>query len=128
MSRSFRTEPKRRIAARNVPRDADGRARLPRIVARQPRQGDVHPLPKRLLTRLLAGLPLELWHGLTRIELRAREGEVGRPFASYHPRDRSIRLHSLPMEFHLPPVSRGTVKLLEGFGAEVEATTDGHRV
>lgn len=87
MSRSFRVEPKRRIAARNARRDKDGRALLPGIVVRQPREGDVHPLPKRLLAKALAGLPLELWHGLRRIELRAREGDVGRPFATYYPQD-----------------------------------------
>jgi hypothetical protein len=70
---------------------------IPRIVEHAPRPGDIHPLSRKLLLRLLPRLnPLAL-KGVSRIELRARVSpEVGDPFGTYSPRDALIRLYSVP--------------------------------
>lgn len=46
MARSYHTDPEERIAQRRALRDEDGTIDLPRIVARKPAPGDIHPLPK----------------------------------------------------------------------------------
>lgn len=119
MSRSFRTEPKWRVATRNAKRDSDGSPRLPRIVERAPRIGDVHPVSKRKLTELLAKLPLELYHGLKLIELCPRRAEWGRPYGSYSPSSKTIRLYSLPPELIFRTMPRRRRVLFEASGAKV---------
>jgi hypothetical protein len=50
---------------------------------------------------ILKRLPIEYLYGLRRVELRAREEEVGCPYAWYIPDERAIILFSLPMEWEL---------------------------
>ena len=57
-------------------------AKLPRVVARKPRHGDVHPLSPTAIRAFLRALPAAQLEGLARIELRARIAEVGRPSPS----------------------------------------------
>jgi hypothetical protein len=78
-------------------RGDDGRAE-PRIVECKPRRGDVHPLSAAQLRRILARVPSEQRLGLARIELRARTGSVGKPFAEYRRDERVILLYSLPAD------------------------------
>jgi hypothetical protein len=128
MARSYRTEPKWRIADRNAKRDAEGRVLLPRIVDRSPRIGDVHPIPKRMLARLLSRLPVELYYGLRAIEMRPRQHSVGRPFAEYSRAEKAIRLYSLPLTIHLPSLSPRQRGLMEISDATVEQQADGYSV
>lgn len=70
---------------------------IPRVVEHAPRPGDVHPLTRKMLLRLLPELPSHLLRAVSRIELRGRTSpEVGNPFGSYSPRDELIRLYSVP--------------------------------
>jgi hypothetical protein len=77
--------------------------KLPRIVQRRPYQGDVHPVDKKHLQRMLTWIPFDMWreylHGLKRIELRARNGLVGKPYGYYRRADKTIVLFSLPMRW-----------------------------
>jgi hypothetical protein len=80
-----------------MPRDRFGQVVLPRVIERPPRPGDVHPLDRRTLLKLLPTLPLRFLHGLRGIELRARDSkEVGHPFGTYQPYFKLIRLYSTP--------------------------------
>jgi hypothetical protein len=97
MTDSHRTARERYQAAWNTPRDRFGRAVLPRITEHPPRPGDVHPLERRTLLKLLPAVPLRFLHGLNGIELRARESEdFGNPFGSYQPHFKLVRLYSTP--------------------------------
>ena len=86
-----RATPTRRIA------DRIGAPEIPRVVEHEPRPGDVHPVDRKLLLRLLRRLPAHLLRGVSRIELRARtSADVGKPFGTYYPRETLIRLYSVP--------------------------------
>ena len=69
---------------------------FPRVVARKPRRGDVHPLSPTAIRAFLRALPAEQLRGLVRIELRARVDDVGDPFALYRREERDILVYSLP--------------------------------
>ena len=99
MARSFRDQKPAVAAQRRLERDERGEIVLPRIVARRPRRGDVHPLPARALRNLMRReIPAEYLLGLSRIELRARPTyAVGEPYAYYTPDEKAIILYSLPM-------------------------------
>jgi hypothetical protein len=125
MSRSYRTEPKRRIAARNANRDAEGRVLLPRIVERTPRLGDVHPIPKVMLAHMLSRLPVELYYGLRLIEMRPRQNSVGQPFGKYSCATKTIWLYSLPSTIHLRWLSPRQRWLMEVSKATIEERADG---
>jgi hypothetical protein len=92
MSRSYRTQKENIIARRRVP------GRLPlRVVVREPRRGDIHPLPKRAIRGILSSVPLEYVYGLSRVELRPRQTDaVGKPFGCYWPDEKAIILYSVP--------------------------------
>ncbi len=97
MSRSRNTEKENVWAALRIGRDEEGEPHLPRIIVRQPRRGDIHPLPKALLVRVLKDIPVEYLYGLSRIELRARKGnKIGDPYGAYRPGEKVIILYSLP--------------------------------
>jgi hypothetical protein len=115
MSRSYRTDPKWRIAERNAPRDENGRIVLPRIVEKAPRPGDIHPLSGQLLTRLLGRLPPELYYGLRLVEMRARQGKCGDPYAYYFPRSKTIWLYSLPPVLEFDQLSERSREIFEEF-------------
>jgi hypothetical protein len=93
MSRSRNTEKESVRAARGIGRDEEGELSLPRIIVRKPRRGDIHPLPKSILVRLLKHVPVEYFYGLSRIELRARQGKIGDPFGAYGRDEKAIILY-----------------------------------
>ena len=97
MSRSYRTLPDRILARDRIARDRDGSVALPRIVARRAPPGDFHPLGPRTLRRYLRWVPWEYVYGLRCVELMPRRGKaIGDPYGSYRPRERKIRLYSVP--------------------------------
>jgi hypothetical protein len=119
MSRSYRTQKESVIAERRVERGADGNVVLPRVVERQPASGDIHPLSKRTLTRLLQKLPVEYLYGLSRIELRARQGsEIGHLYGCYWKDERAIVLYSLPTVWRLRGISKNFARSLTRFYAD----------
>src|SRR5258705_771790 len=121
MSRSYRSQKESAIATRRIPRRDDGSAALPRIVERAPARADVHPLAKATLARLLSKLPVEYLYGLSRIELRARQGnEVGKPFASYWKDERAIILYSLPTVWRFRSMSPEFMRSLVKFHADFQ--------
>jgi len=89
MSRSFHTE-KESVTARRRGN------MLPRVVVRAPARGDIHPLTARAIRGLFEHIPAEYLHGLTRIELRARNAKVGQPFGCYQRREKVVILYSVP--------------------------------
>jgi len=120
MSRSRNTEKESVWAALRIARDEEGEPCLPRIVARKPRCGDFHPLPKSLLVRALKDVPLEYLYGLSAIELRARQGnKVGDPYGLYRPRDKVIILYSVPKLWVFDTMAEDYPKYLQRFGARV---------
>ena len=96
MSRSFRTRPKYIIAQERMPRDKQGQILFPRIIVRKPRPGDIHPLNRKMIARAYDKLPLEYFYGLKEIELRARSGDIGKPFGKYSHYAKKIILYSVP--------------------------------
>jgi hypothetical protein len=119
MARSYRTQKESVIAARRAKRGTDGSPVLPRIIERKPAPGDIHPLSKRSIRYLLRMLPAEYLYGLSRIELRARQGpEIGRPFGWYWEDERAIVLYSLPTVWRLPGITRDFARSLRRFYAD----------
>jgi hypothetical protein len=85
--------------------------------------GDIHPLCKRQVARLLQALPEEYLYGLRAIELRPRQAGVGDPFGVYLNDENSVWIYSLPFpEWKLPP--RSGASLYEIHGAEVKRQED----
>jgi hypothetical protein len=129
MSRSYRSQKESVTAARLIRRTADGSLVLPRIVERAPTPGDLHPLNKRALRRLLQRVPVEFIHGLSRIELRARESPlIGDPFGCYWPDERAIVLYSLPPVFHCRSLSVDFARSLRRFYADIQSGPEGFTV
>jgi hypothetical protein len=119
MGRSRNTEKESVWAGRRISRNEDGEPCLPRIIARKPRRGDVHPLPKSILAGALRTIPIEYIYGLSRIELRARQGRIGDPFGAYGRDEKTIIFYSLPRLWVVDLMSEGGQKDLEAFGAKV---------
>ena len=93
---------------------------FPRVVARKPRRGDVHPLSPTAIRAFLRALPAEQLRGLRRIELRARIDDVGDPFALYRREERDILLYSLPAdEWWMSSLDPDCARDLERAGAEL---------
>ncbi len=93
---------------------------LPRVVARKPRHGDVHPLSAAEVRAFLAKLPVAQLDQLRRIELRAREGDVGHPFALYRREERDIILYSTPPdEWWMTALDKGCAADLRRAGAGI---------
>jgi hypothetical protein len=101
VSRSYRTAPDCVLADRRVAHRDDGTLVSPRIVSRDPRQGDVHPLTKSGLTTTLDLIPATYLYGLSRIELLPLTAEIGQPFGRYRPSEKSIVLYSLPLRWEV---------------------------
>jgi hypothetical protein len=121
MSRSYRSQKESAIAARRVERRADGTVALPCVIEREPASGDIHPLSKQTVTRLLEKVPVEYVYGLSRIELRARQGsEIGRPFGCYWKDERAIILYSLPTVWRLRSISKDFAQSLAKFYADLK--------
>jgi len=121
MSHSRNTEKESVWAAKRIGRHEDGEARLPRIITRKPRNGDIHPLPRTVLAGALKTIPVEYLYGLSRIELRARRGNrIGeQPLGVYRPGEKVIILYSLPMSWVVDMMPEGGQEDMEAFGAKV---------
>jgi hypothetical protein len=120
MSRSSHTQKESRAAERLIERDADGKPRLPRVIERAATPGDTHPIPKRVLRRVLTEIPIEYVYGLSRIEMRARqEPGIGRPFGCYVHSERAIILYSLPPVWHFDRLAEDCRQSLERFHARI---------
>jgi hypothetical protein len=129
MSRSYRTDPEHVQAARRARREKDGTHALPRIIVRPPAPGDWHPVSPSQIRRVLHDLPLELWHGLRRIELRARKlTRQIQPLGQYSPREKRIILYSQPEEMVAPCMSEGMRDLLIKFQATIREENGGYIV
>lgn len=96
MARSHRTLKPSLQARRQLAADGDGAPELPRIITRKPRRGDVHALDPAMVRAILGRVPVEQRFGLRRVELRARTGALGDPFAYYLRDERAILLYSIP--------------------------------
>ena len=96
MSKSYRTERPRVLAAKNFKRDREGNVILPRVIERAPRLGDIHPLSKSDIVTALWKMPAAYLYGLRVIELRPRVGKTGYPFGCYRTIEKAIHLYSLP--------------------------------
>ena len=95
MARSYQTEKPSVLARYRIPRDRDNRFVYPRVIARRPSPGDVHPLSKQALSGILRQTPIEYLYGLKRIELRPRRNnKIGEPFGCYLPDEKTIWLYS----------------------------------
>jgi hypothetical protein len=121
MAMNFRDEPTKRIARRRFPRNREGYPVLPRIIERPPRHGDIHPLDRQHLARLLRHQPVDYVYGLKRIELLPRQTqEIGRPLGSYVPREKAILLYSLPETgWRFTSLSPSCIAALRAHGAQV---------
>ena len=99
-----------------------------RVIERRPRHGDIHPVPKNLIDSLLVIVPPEYVHGLRRVELRARQGPVGEPFAEYRPGEKAVVIYSVPTVWErrsIPGYMQGSMRR---FGAHLENRGDEWRV
>lgn len=121
MAGTYKTDPPRRIAERRAERDADGKPKLPQIKSRHPHHGDVHPVPAKVLRQWLRIIPAHYYYLLRRIELRARPGEIGRPYGFYSPHEREIVLYSLPKEWRVDIFAAGEMRK---YGAEIQFGED----
>lgn len=120
MSNSYRTQKESKAAERLIERDAAGNPRLPRVIERAATPGDIHPIPKRVLRRVLTEIPVEYLYGLSRIEMRARhEPGVGVPFGCYLHDERAIILYSLPPVWHFDRLADDFRQSLERFYARI---------
>lgn len=129
MARSYRSQKESVTAARRIKRQPDGSPLLPRIVEQAPVPGDVNPLPRKTLQRLLPLHRLEYLYGLSRIELRARKlPEIGQPFGCYSPAERIIVLYSLPPVIHFRTLGYELHRYLKRFRAIIEKNSDGFSI
>lgn len=126
MSNSYRTQKESKAAERRIERDADGEPRFPRVIERAPTPGDTHPIPKRVLRRVLTELPIEYVYGLSRIEMRARqEPYIGNPFGCYLRDERAILLYSLPPVWSFSQLPDNLRQSLERFYACILPSSPG---
>ena len=122
MTRSYRTDPPRVDAERRIKRDEDGTPILARIIERKPLEGDVHPLPKKVIRRFMDNIPLEFMYGLNQIELRARKAGQFGIFGCYSPKEKRIILYSLPLLWVFNKDSKeplDTFRTLARYNAEI---------
>ncbi len=124
MSRSYGTTKESVLAGRRIKRSRTGERIIPRVISRRPRAGDIHPMGRSHVLRLLRQIPEKYTYGLARVELRARAGEIGKPFGLYLPRDKAILLYSLPTTWHLPSLSKGMLAGLRQYFPQIEQKKD----
>ena len=119
MSKSFRDEPPRYLAARRIAERSEAELPLPRVIRRRPRDGDVHPLSPKILRFLLkTDVPKEFLYGLKSIELRERrDRQIGQPYGEYRPDERVIVLYSLPTVWVVSASNTSSLALLTSYGA-----------
>ena len=107
-------------ALRFIKRDKTGYPRLPRIVVREPRKGDVHPLTRDQIWYYLAMVPPAYVYGLKAVELRPRKDALGCPYGLYSPRDKRIWLYSCPArEWHFSNEIWHSAKAILTWGAQI---------
>lgn len=105
--------------------DATAMLGYPEIVEEPPAPGDVHPLDKDDIARILRMLPFIHIAGLRRIELRARKGErIGEPFGCYWREEKTIILYSLPETWRLEAIGADFLRSLAVSDAEIKETQD----
>jgi len=121
MTRSKHTDPPRVVADREDRRT--GMAR-PRVLTRRPRHGDIHPIPKDIVEALLVIVPSEYVHGLRRVELRARERPVGKPYAVYRRDENVVIVYSVPTEWSRRFIPDYEQRSMRRFGAHLERRAD----
>lgn len=119
MSKSYRTELPGVIAARNFRRDREDEPILPRIVERPPRRGDVHPLTRSALLKILPQMPISYLYGLRRVELRPRLAGVGHPFGRYRSVEKAVILYSLPPDEWRFPGPSCFGEIYQYYGADI---------
>lgn len=120
MSRSYGTTKQSVLAGRRIKRSRTGERIIPRVISCRPRAGDIHPMGRSHVLRLLSQIPEKYIYGLSRVELRARTGEIGKPFGLYLPRDKAIYLYSLPTTWHVPAISKGVLAALRQYSPQIE--------
>jgi hypothetical protein len=126
MSRSYRTRPKNIIAQERMPRDKEGQIIFPRIIVRKPKPGDIHPMSQKMIARAYDKLPIEYFYGLKEIELRARPGEIGKPFGKYSRYAKKIILFSVPeKQWDITNPSQGLIDALNRYNAKIIKTENG---
>lgn len=121
MARSWHTDPPRVTARRADLRTGMARAR---VIERRPLQGDIHPIPKKMIDALLVIVPAEYVLGLRQIELRARQGPVGQPYAEYSPSEKTVRVYSVPMTWERRSLPEFEQRSMRRFGAHLENRGD----
>ena len=121
MARSRHTDPPKVVADREDLRT--GMAR-PRVLACRPRHGDIHPIPKNIVEALLVIVPSEYVHGMRRVELRAREADVGMPYAEYRRDEDVIIVYSVPTEWSRRFLPEYEQRSMRRFGAHLERRAD----
>ena len=126
MSRSYRTRPKYILAQERMPRNKQGKIIFPRIVVRKPRHGDIHPMSKEMIARAFDKLPIEYFYGLKEIELRARPGNIGKPFGKYSRYAKKIILYSVPEKrWDITNPADGFISALRRYQAKISNVKGG---
>ena len=131
MSKSYRDQRPRNLAVRKLGVMVNDEKPLPRIIVRKPRIGDGHPISCATLRGAIKSeVPLEYLYGLSRIELRARNHEIGSPFGCYLIDEKTIVLYSLPLslcwdEMMLSPIS---IDHMRAFNAKITESAAGVKV
>ena len=129
MSRSYRTQKRSVLTARQISMDSSGRPRLPRVIERKPFPGDSQPISKTFLRNTLRHLPIEYLYGLKRIELLPRtSAEIGQPYACYLTDEKAIRIYSLPMIWTWEDMFTDIIRqwdMRNRWGAEISRQGDG---
>jgi len=121
MARSRHTDPPRIIARRVDAQTGMARAR---VVERHPRQGDIHPIPKDIVEALLVIIPSEYAQGLRRVELRARQGPLGHPYAEYRRGEKVVVIYSVPRLWEMRSIPEYEQRSMSRFGARLERHGD----
>ena len=105
--------------------DATAMLGYPEIAEGPPAPGDVHPLDKEDIARILRMLPFIHIAGLKRVELRARRGDrIGEPFGCYWREEKAIILYSLPRTWRLEFIGADFLRSLAMCDAEVKDLQD----
>lgn len=130
MSRSYKTEPRGKIAWRRMPQDKEGEFVFPRVIVRKPKEGDFHPLSSKDMKVAFEKLPLEYFYGLKEIELRARSKNVlDQPLGKYSTRDKKIILYSVPCgQWKVSKISAGMRQDFTRYRAKISKCDDGFAV
>jgi hypothetical protein len=131
MSLSYRTMPTEQLARWHYPRNPDHYLIRPRVIEREPRPGDIHPLPQSDLRAFLGVVPIDYTYNLRFVELRPRVSEeIGHPYGFYRFKERMIVLYSVPArEWFFPlRLQHYAQGYLKSFRADAEITDMGVRV